>query len=369
MATVAFKNVTAGSIKKGLDFTIRDREFVVLSGPETSALSAVVRLIAGLDQLSTGEIFFDERRVDLIAPKDRDVALLTRDYTPFPRLSVFENLAIGLRQRSFAEAEIGKRIGSVASALSLEGQLRANAQSLPPDQRRFLGLARTMVRQPKLYLFDEPFAGLGPDAARRGRAEIVKLHQRSATIIYATTVASEALAVGTRTIVVADGLIQQDGVAQDIYNIPANLAVAKCFGDLPMNLVAGTLNEGRHGLVFSETGDGTIRLPLPAELFPLAKDLVGKRAILGFRPEDVEIESSAQSTHQDALNYRALVERTEQHGAELQLYLQTGAHSLIVRGFRSSGQVQGGQRVQFRIAIPRAHLFDPESGRRVTREP
>jgi multiple sugar transport system ATP-binding protein len=248
--------------------------------------------------------------------------------------------------------------------VSLEGQLQTNAQLLSPDLQRFVGLARTMVRQPNVYLFDEPFAGLEPEAARRGRAEIVKLHQRSsATIIYATSVASEALAFGTRTIVVADGLTQQDGLARDIYDAPANLAVAKFFGDLPMNLVAGTLNQGRNGVVFSEAGDGTISLALPVDSFPRANDFVGKRVLLGFRPEDVEIESSAESRQQAGMSYRALVERTEERGADAELHLQTGAHTLIVRDLRSDGPVHGGQRIQFRIALHRALLFDAESGR------
>ena len=195
MANITLKNVTAGAIKGELNLAIPDREFVVLTGAAEN--STIVRLMAGLEDVSKGEIFFDDRRVDGIAPKDRDVALVAHDYTPYPHLSVFENLAIGLRRRKFADTEIRKRIAAVAAIFRLEARLEGNAGSLSAEQRRLVGLARAMVRQPKVYLFDEPFAGLDPAAARDGRAEIVRLHQRSsATMVFATTNAAEALALG-----------------------------------------------------------------------------------------------------------------------------------------------------------------------------
>jgi len=361
MASVTIKN-----LESAFDLTIKDREFVVLAGPGTSA---IIRAIAGLDGLSQGEIFFDDRRIDGLASKDRDIALLSHDYTPYPGLSVFENLAIGLRRRNFAETEIKKRITAVAAALGLETQLETNAESLAVEQRRFVGLARAMVRQPKVYLFNEPFAGLEPRAIQRGRGEIVKLHQRSsATIIYATGRPAEALAFGERTVVILNGVIQQDDLAQNIYDAPANMTVARFFGDPPMNLVTGQLKEARNGVVFSEAGDGTIAVQLPADRFSGAKEFLGKPVVLGFRPENAEITDSTESG-KDGGAFRALVERTEQRGSGTDLYLQTGAHALIARSLSPVPQTQAGQRLQFRVSLERAHLFDPESGRRVTLEP
>ena len=370
MATVTLKNVSAGGIERGLDLSIRDREFAVLCGPIGSGISTVVRLIAGLEGASQGDILFDDRRVNAIRPKDRDVVLVTNDYVPYPRLSAFENLAIGLRRRKFAETEIKKRIGAVASALGLEAELRGNAAQLSREQQLFLGLARAMVRQPKIYLFDEPFADLEPGASRRGRAEIVKLHQRSsATIVYATTVPGEALALGERTVVLADGAVQQDGMPQTIYNAPANLAVARFFGNPPMNLVPGTLKLERNVVVFSEAGDGTISVPLSADQFANASNFVGKPVVLGFRPEDIEIDFATSDGKPALGSFRALVERAEPTGPGADLYLQTGAHALIASSQPWSEAEGGGHRVQFRINPAKAHLFDPATGLRVTQEP
>jgi multiple sugar transport system ATP-binding protein len=370
MATVTLKNVSAAGIERGLDLTIRDREFAVLCGPIGSSISTIVRVIAGLEEAAQGDLLFDDRRVNAISPKDRDVALVTNDYVPYPRLSVFENLAIGLRRRKFAETEIKKRIGAVASALGLEAELGGNAAQLSREQQIFLGLARAMVRQPKVYLFDEPFADLALSAARRGRSEIVKLYQRSsATIVYATTAPAEALALGQRTVVIVDGAVQQDGIAQDIYNAPANLTVARFFGDPPMNLVRGTLKLERNILVFSETGDGTISMPLSADQFAEANSFVGKPVVLGFRPEDIEIDSAPSDGKPAAGSFRALVERAEPTGAGADLYLQTGAHAVVASGQRWGEAGVGGHRAQFRIKMDNAHLFDAETGLLVTQGP
>jgi multiple sugar transport system ATP-binding protein len=367
MATVTLTNVSAAGIKSGLDFTIRDREFAVLCGPGASGISTVVRLIAGLEEASQGDLFFDDRRVNAVPPKDRDVALVTNDYVPYPRLSVFENLAIGLRRQGFAETEIKKRIRSVASALGLEAEPGGNATQLSREQQIFLGLARAMVRQPKVYLFDEPFADLGSPAARRGRAEIVNLHQRSsATIVYATTAPPEALALGQRTVVFVEGAVAQDGIAQSIYDAPANLAVARFFGDSPMNLVAGTLKLERDVLVFSETGDGTISVPLSADQSAEANSFIGKPVVLGFRPEDIEIDSAPSDAKPAGGSFRALIERAEPKGPGAHLYLQTGSHAVVASSQRGGEAVAGGHRAQFKIKIEKAHLFDPETGLRVT---
>ncbi len=370
MATVTLKNIRLGAIERGLDLTIRDREFAVLCGPSGAKISTIVRLIAGLEKPSQGEILFDDRQVNEAAPKDRDVALVTNEYSPYPRLSVFENLAIGLRRRKFAETEIKKRIEAVAIALGLEGHLDGYPSQFTREQQLFVGLARAMVRQPRVYLFDEPFANLDAAAARRGRAEVVKLHQRaSATIIYATTAPAEAIALGQRTVVVIDGVVQQDAPAESVYQTPPNLAVAGFFGDPPMNLVTGTLKEERNGLVFSEAGDGTISVPLAPDRFAGANHFAGRTIVLGFRPEAIEIDSAVGEGRPATGSFRALVERAEPRGSGADLSLQTGAHTLIANSPRWGEPGAGGHRLQFTIVIEKAHLFDPETGRRVTQGP
>jgi multiple sugar transport system ATP-binding protein len=366
MANLVLKKVGGSGFKGGLDLTIADREFVVLTGPHAQESSSIVRLVAGLADAPEGEILFDDRRINDLAPKDRDIAFLAHDYEPYPRLSVYENLAIGLKRRQFAETEIRKRIASVAEALQIQNRLEASARALLPAERPFLGLARVMVRQPRVYLFDRPFANLRPLEASRARAAVAALQQRSsATIIYATSDPAEALSLGARTVVIAGGTVQQDADAQTVYDSPANLTVAKFWGEPPMNLVQGTVKRERDGLVFVEAGEGTISVDLSGQCFDGAADLAGRAAVLGFRAESVEIASS-EGSNRPALGFRAVVERAEARGEQTDLYLRTGAHELICRTVR--WEEGGGRRLQFVIDLEKASFFDAETGLQTTRD-
>lgn len=366
MANVVLRNLGGPGFDGSIDLTIADREFVVLTGPNAEECSAIVRLIAGLVDASSGDILFDDRRINDLAPKDRDIAFLANDYEPYPRLSVHENLAIGLKRRQFAETEIKKRISSVAEALQIQNRLETSGSSIAPAERPFIGLARAMVRQPRLYLFDRPFADLDSFDASRGHAAIAALPQRSsATIIYATSDPSEALALGTRTVVIADGMVQQDADAQTVYDSPANLTVAKFFGEPPMNLVRGTLKGERDGIVFVEAGEGTISVNLPSPGFDAATGLAGTQVVLGFRPESIEI-ASPEGANRLGLGFRAVVGRVEPRGAQTDLYLRTGAHELVARVARWAEG--GGRRLQFVLDLQKAALFDPETGLRMARD-
>jgi len=356
MAAITFKNP---------DLIIRDREFVVLTGPNEAEVSSFVRVIAGLADVSHGEILFDDKPINEMPARDRDVALLSHDYVPYPSLSVYENLAIGLKQRRFGDTEIKKRIAAVAEILKMQDRLEVFPESLSAPERRFVGLARVMVRQPRVYLFDRPFSNLGAGDTNRGRAAIAELQQRaSGTIVYATNDPGEALALGTRTIVLDGGAIQQDADAQTIYDFPANLGVAKFFGDPPMNLVQGTLKADRDAVTFAEAGEGTIALRLPR--FDVAMDLAGKPVTLGFRPESVMIAPSSDGSNRPGASFRALVERAELKGGQTDLYLRTGAHELICR--TPSWDSKGGRRLQFALDPAKTLLFAGESGLRLPPE-
>lgn len=356
MATIALK------LDGRLDLTIRDREFVVLAGPGEEG-PAIVRAVAGLAEASAAEVLFDGKPINEMSASQRDVALLSHDYAPYPALSVHENLAIGLQQRRFGEAEIKKRIAAVADALGIRDRLELPADSLPPAERQSVGLARAMVRQPRVYLFDRPFANLGAEESRRGRAAVSELRQRSsATIIYATSDPAEAHALAARTVIIADATVQQDAEAQMVYDAPANLAVARFFGAPPMNLVQGTLKAERDAVTFAEAGEGTIALAL--NRFDAAKDLIGQPVTLGFRPESIEIIPASDGLNRPGSGFRALVERAEPRGAETDLYLRTGAHDLICRS--ANWESQGGRRLQFAIDPAKTHLFAGENGLRVT---
>ena len=371
MAPVVLKNVSP-VIPGGspVNLEIKDREFVVLTGPANSGSSTILRMIAGLAEFSQGEILLADRRMNDVPAADRDVALVSRDYAPYPGMSVYENLAFGLERRKFAKVEIKKRVLAAAEILGLQEQLERAPQSLSGEERQLVALARAMVQQPKVFLFDEPFSGPGLDAAMRGRAEIKKLRQRlPATMIYATSDPVEAMAIGERIVVLDRGVVQQDGNAQTVYDAPENLFVAKFAGSPPMNLVAGTLKEERDSILFSEAGDGTIALRLPMPRFAGAKNFIGQPIVLGIRPEDIEIAVSANGPERSATSFRALVDRIEPRGAESDLGLQTGAHELTCRSRRGIDPGESGHRFLFEIALGKTHLFDPASGQRIRQEP
>lgn len=363
MANVTL-NVQLGAA--GLNLEIEDREFVVLTGPAGCGNSTILRMIAGLEAAPQGDIHLGGRRVNDLPPKDRDVAFVAHGFMPYPDMPVRQNLAFGLQRRSFAETEINKRVLAVAEILGLQEQLEKNSQSLSAEERQLVALARAMVLQPKVFLFDNPFSTLERNTRRRGRAEIKKLHQRMpATMIYATHDPNEAMSLEGRTVVLDNGVVRQDGTAQFIYDAPASLFVAGFFGSPPMNLVHGTLKPDRDTLLFSEAGDGTIALRLPAGRFSGVETLVGKPIVLGIRPEEIEIAQSSSGADRSPSGFRALVDRVERQGAETDLYLQTGAHELVCRSRRWVNQGEGGHRFQFEMNPKKAHFFDAISGQRI----
>ena len=360
MAGITLRSVQVGQATLNLE--INDGEFVVLTGPLDSGIRTILRMIAGLDEISGGEIFSSERRINDTPPPERDIALVAHDYAPYPRMSVYENFALGLERRKFASGEIRKRVHAVAEMLGLQEPLERRPRDAG-DERQLIALARAMVLQPKVFLFDEPFSNQDRAVRSRGRAEIKKLHRRlPATMIYATHDPAEALAMGERTVVLDHGSIQQDAPAQAIYDTPANLFVAGFAGLPPMNLVQGTLKQERDSLVFTEAGDGTITTRLP-----ISKEHSGKPVVLGIRPEDIEI-SAAGAVERPATGFRGLVDRVEPRGAESDLYLQTGAHELVCRSRRWIDQGESGHRFQFEMNLEKVHLFDPSSGGRIMAE-
>lgn len=357
MAAITLKNLEVG--QGTLNLEIKDREFVVLTGPRGCGSSAILRKIAGLDEAARGDILFGERRINDMPPNERDLAFIAHDYAPYPGLSVYENLALALERRKFTGAEISKRIVAVAQILRLQEPLDRKP-SVENEERQLIALARAMVLQPKVFLFDEPFLGLDSAARSRGRAEIKKLHQRlPATMIYATQDPVEALAMGERTVVLDHGLVRQDGAAQAVYDAPANLFVAGFAGSPPMNLVQGALKQERDSLLFIEAGDGTIAIRLP-----ISPEYSGKPIVLGIRPEDIEVAGGERS----ATSFKALVDQIEPRGAETDLYLQTGGHGIVCRSRRWIDPGEGGRRFQFEISLSKAHFFDPISGDRIMAE-
>jgi multiple sugar transport system ATP-binding protein len=374
MANVSLKNVTkVHPGKNGRDITainelsleIQDREFVVLVGPPNCGISTIVRMIAGLDDISKGEIFIGDRRVNDLPPKDRDIAMVFRNYVPYPRMSAYGNLAFGLKQRKFSDAEIRKRVLAVAGILGLQELLEHKSESLSGEQRQRVAIGRAIALQPKVFLFGEPLANLEAKARGQMRNEITKLHQRlQATMIYGTHDSIEAMAMGGRIVVMNDGAIQQIGTARALYDEPENVFVAEFVGSSPMNLIRGTLKPDRDGVFFSEVDEGTIEVRLPIAELPAEQAFLGKPVLLGIRPEQITISESSR-TERYSGSFPAIMDLVEATGGETNLYLRTGAHRFVCRTRRGLDPREAGHRAQFQLNLEKVCLFDPISGRRI----
>ena len=348
-----------------VNLEIADREFVVLVGPSGCGKSTTLRMVAGLEEISKGNVYIDDRRVNDVPPKDRDIAMVFQNYALYPHMSVYDNLAFGLKLRKFPKPEIRKRVGDAAAILGIEDLLERRPKALSGGQRQRVAVGRAIVRQPKVFLFDEPLSNLDAKMRVQMRTEITKLHQRlQATMIYVTHDQVEAMTMGDRIVVMNGGVVQQIDTPLKLYNEPENLFVAGFLGSPPMNFLNGTLKLDRDALVFREIDDGTVEVRFPAGERVAARELVGKSVILGIRPEDIEIAKF--SAHDEAnASFPAIVDIVEPMGAETNLYLQTGAHTVVCRSDRALDHREAGHRFQFELNSSKAHLFDPGSGRRI----
>jgi multiple sugar transport system ATP-binding protein len=344
---------------------IQDREFVVLVGPSGCGKSTTLRMIAGLEEISKGDIYIGDRRVNDVPPKDRDIAMVFQNYALYPHMSVYDNLAFGLKLRRYPKAEIKKRVLDAAGILGIEELLERKPKALSGGQRQRVAVGRAIVRQPKVFLFDEPLSNLDAKMRVQMRTEITKLHQRlQATMIYVTHDQIEAMTMGDRIVVMNNGVVQQTDTPLRLYNEPVNLFVAGFLGSPPMNFINGILKQERDFFLFSEIQGGTVQMRLPAKEWAVAQKFVGQPMLLGIRPEDIELAQFAGNDVSTG-SFPAIVDIVEPMGAETNLYLQTGAHTVVCRSQRALDHREAGRRQQFEVNLKKAHLFDPTSGGRV----
>ena len=346
-----------------VNLEIADREFVVLVGPSGCGKSTTLRMIAGLEEISRGDIYIGERRVNDVAPKDRDIAMVFQNYALYPHMSVFDNMAFGLKLRKYGKAEIKKRVNDAASILGIEGLLDRKPKALSGGQRQRVAVGRAIVRQPKVFLFDEPLSNLDAKMRVQMRTEITKLHQRlQATMVYVTHDQIEAMTMGDRIVVMNNGKVQQIDTPLKLYNEPDNLFVAGFLGSPPMNFINGELKQERDVIVFKETKGGTIEVRFADR--PRAREFFGKAMLLGIRPEDIEL-AELSKTGNAAARFPAIVDIVEPMGPETNLYLQTGAHTVVCRSQRALDHRESGHRLQFALNVTKAHLFDPSTTSRI----
>ena len=347
---------------EGVDLDIRDGEFLVLVGPSGCGKSTTLRMVAGLEDISRGEIRIGDRVVNQVPPKDRDIAMVFQNYALYPHMTVFENMAFGLKLRKFPKAEILRRVNDAARILGLEEYLNRRPKALSGGQRQRVAMGRAIVREPAVFLFDEPLSNLDAKMRVEMRKEILHLHRRiGATMIYVTHDQVEAMTLGDRICVMKDGRVQQLGEPWEVFDNPANLFVAGFIGTPPMNFFKGSL--ARDGEAFTFTGPH-IAARLPAGMGSRLARLDGKPTTLGLRPKSLALKKRAPASWGDTV-WRAEADIAEMLGEEIQAHMMLGGDRFIVSCGPHDHKLLGGT-VEVVPDLNRAHVFDSESGENLT---
>ncbi len=340
---------------KDANLHINDKEFIVLVGPSGCGKSTLLRMIAGLEEITKGKIYIDDRCVNEVAPKDRDIAMVFQNYALYPHMTVFENMAFGLKLRKFPKEEIKQRVHKAAELLGLTEFLNRKPRALSGGQRQRVAVGRAIVRQPKVFLFDEPLSNLDAKLRVQMRIEISKLHQQlETTMIYVTHDQVEAMTMGDRIVVLKDGVIQQVASPLELYNQPVNLFVAGFIGSPAMNFIRGHLK--RNGSLKFATDD--FEIELNAEHQQRLKNYSKNEVILGIRPEHFQIVAQSQQQNQPHISAR--VEVIEPMGAETYAYLKCGNLQISAR-FQPAENIQVGKTLRLALKPEKIHFFDPET--------
>ncbi|WP_440115244.1 ABC transporter ATP-binding protein [Paenibacillus sp. QZ-Y1] len=343
-----------------INLDIKDKEFLVLVGPSGCGKSTTLRMIAGLEEISEGKLYIGDRVVNDVAPKDRDIAMVFQSYALYPHMSVYQNMAFGLKLRKVKKDEIDKRVREAARILDIEHLLERKPKALSGGQRQRVALGRAIVRDPQVFLMDEPLSNL--DAKLRGqmRAEITKLAKRlETTVIYVTHDQIEAMTMGDRIVVMKDGIIQQAASPEELYNLPANLFVAGFIGSPTMNFISGKLAEQGTSMHFVAPGVD-VEIPQGKAQVLKSRGYIGKEVILGVRPEDIHEEpvfleaspNSVFSTHVDV---------TENLGHEMLLYLSGVGNDTTIARVDGRSNTRDGSTVKMAIDMNKVHIFDKET--------
>ena len=358
MASITFKHVEKTypgnvTVVPDLNLEIQDKEFVILVGPSGCGKSTTLRMIAGLEDITSGELYIGDRVVNDVAPKDRDIAMVFQNYALYPHMTVYKNIAFGLTLQKIPQDEIDRRVHEAARALDLEHLLNRKPKALSGGQRQRVALGRAMVRNPAVFLLDEPLSNLDAKLRTAMRAEISRLHKRlQTTFVYVTHDQTEAMTMGDRIVVMKNGIIQQNDTPQTLYDSPCNLFVAGFIGSPQMNFLDAVIAE-EDGKFLARTCGSSITLPER-----MGKDVlgpyVGKTVVLGIRPEDVEPAVGP------GCDLDASIEIAELMGAEIHLHLDCQGAKLVVRA-PSTYPGRVGDAARLSLNKGKIHLFDKET--------
>ncbi len=365
MATVTFDHVNKifGDFHavQDLNLEIADGEFMVLVGPSGCGKTTSLRMIAGLEEITSGELRIGDRVVNDVPPKDRDIAMVFQSYALYPHMSVRENLAFGLKLRKVPKAEIERRVNEAAETIQLQKLLDRKPKELSGGQRQRVALGRAIVREPAVFLMDEPLSNLDAKLRVQTRAEIARLHQRlGTTMVYVTHDQIEAMTMGTRIAVMSEGLLQQVGTPQTLYDTPLNRFVAGFIGSPSMNFIDVTVDGS--GADARLVGASDWSIPIPERLRSTA-GVSGRKLVAGFRPEHLDIGEVGEGQG----SFRARADVVEYLGNEELLHL-SAAEQDIVAIVNSSHRVRPGDIVDMIVTLSKLHLFDAETGAAMTPE-
>ena len=361
MASLSLKNIckvypNGFEAVKDFNMEIADKEFIIFVGPSGCGKSTTLRMIAGLEEISSGELRIGDRLVNDVEPKDRDIAMVFQNYALYPHMTVKDNMAFGLKLRKVPKAEIDKMVNEAAKILDLEKLLDRKPKQLSGGQRQRVAMGRAIVRNPKVFLMDEPLSNLDAKLRVQMRIEIAKLHERlGATIIYVTHDQTEAMTLGTRIVVMKDGVVQQVDTPQNLYNKPENLFVAGFIGSPQMNFFDAKCTVVG-GKVVLEVGSNKISLPDDKGKVLIDKGYEGKTVVMGIRPEDVH---DAQMKSGDSV-IEAPIKVYELLGAEVYLYAEVEGANMTAR-VDPRTTAKAGDTIKFSLDTEKIHVFDKES--------
>jgi len=371
MATVSLKKVNKifdGNVHAVVDFNleVKDKEFIVLVGPSGCGKTTTLRMIAGLEDITSGELRIDDEVMNDVAPKDRNIAMVFQSYALYPHMTVYDNMAFGLKLRKFARDEIERRVMNAAEMLGLKPYLDRRPKALSGGQRQRVALGRAIVRDAKVFLMDEPLSNLDAKLRVQMRSEIIKLTERlGITTIYVTHDQIEAMTMASRIVVMKDGYIQQVGSPKEIYDYPDNIFVGGFIGTPPMNFLEGRVNDSG----YFEIGEGpVIKVKIPEAKFALLKELnyIRKPIVLGIRPEDVHDNRDDFNNYPEAV-VKVKVDVAELLGAETIIYSDILGQNLVSKvGARVD--IHMDDAIELALDMNKCHFFDPETEKRIKKD-
>ena len=365
MASLSLKNISKvypnGFVAvKDFNLEIQDKEFIIFVGPSGCGKSTTLRMIAGLEEISGGELYIGDRLVNDVEPKDRDIAMVFQNYALYPHMTVYDNMAFGLKLRKTPKDQIDKLVHEAARILDIEHLLDRKPKALSGGQRQRVAMGRAIVRNPKVFLMDEPLSNLDAKLRVQMRIEISKLHQRlETTIIYVTHDQTEAMTLGTRIVVLKDGIIQQVDTPQALYNTPQNLFVAGFIGSPQMNLLDAKVVENAGAVTLELGANFSIKLPEAKGKKLIEQGYVGKTVVAGIRPEDIHDEELFLTSSPDSI-IEATIKVYELLGAEVNLHFDLDDVTCTAK-VNPRTTARPGDTVKFAIDLSKLHIFDKET--------